>query len=70
MTFGDRTAEFAAVAASLRQRPDVRVQPRHRNNALSTKLSLSKAASEIGRETHETTQKLKELTKRAFMLIL
>lgn len=62
MTFGDRTAEFVAVAESLRARPGVHVTPRMRQ-PFAAKVSINKAASEIGRETYETAEKLKELTK-------
>jgi len=63
MIFGDRTAEFTAVAQSLKNRADVHVRPRS-NNPIQHKISLNKAASEIGRMIQECAEKLKELTRR------
>jgi len=68
MTFKDRTAEFHAVSDALLQRGDLLHRGQHKplmKQNISTTISINKLASEIGRETADTAQKLKELTELA-----
>lgn len=62
MVFGDRTREFSHYAQNLRNRG---VVPRTRKTEsdVTKKLNFNRAATEIGRHTFETAQKLKELTR-------
>lgn len=65
MTFGDRTTEFSNVAQTLRNK-GLAPQPRTRKNEpISNKINFNKVGSEIGRHIHESSEKLKELTRLA-----
>lgn len=63
MAFGDRTLEFSQYAQNLRNRGVVVRKPVKQDSDVSKKINFNKAASEIGRHTFETAQKLKELTR-------
>ena len=63
MTFGDRTAEFASVAQALRNKGLV-PKTKRKETIYTSRKQINQLASEIGKDTHATAQKLAVLTKR------
>eukprot|EP01120_Amphizonella_sp_Union-15-10_P004514 TRINITY_DN15146_c0_g1_i1.p1 TRINITY_DN15146_c0_g1~~TRINITY_DN15146_c0_g1_i1.p1 ORF type:complete len:290 (-),score=61.54 TRINITY_DN15146_c0_g1_i1:111-980(-) len=64
--FKDRTREFFTLTEALRKSGvKTKVPPKASRNPATQKISINQIASEIGRETYETAQKLRELTKLA-----
>lgn len=67
--FGDRTLEFSQMARSFRnQTPQPQIKKR-RNPNIAAKINLNSLAAEIGKDTHATAQKLKELTRRKIIFL-
>jgi len=64
-TCKDRTSEFRSIAEGLVKRTAVIVKPNNKKTILQNTISVNKLAAVIGRETAETAQKLKELTRLA-----
>lgn len=62
MTFGDRTAEFAAVAQALRNK-GLKPVTKRKDTLYTSRMQINQLASEIGKDTHATSQKLAVLTK-------
>lgn len=67
LAFGDRTAEFASVAQSLRNQ-GVKPVSKRKENAYTARMNVNRLSSEIGKDTHATAQKLAVLTKRTVNL--
>mmetsp|Transcript_6360 Transcript_6360/g.6909 ORF Transcript_6360/g.6909 Transcript_6360/m.6909 type:complete len:289 (+) Transcript_6360:55-921(+) len=66
MPFKNRTLEFSSLAEGLRERKEMgKRKDVKKRLPLHTTVSINRLASEIGRETHKTMQKLKDLTKLA-----
>lgn len=63
MTFGDRTSEFSLVAQALRNN-GLKPTTRRRETIYTARMNINKLASEIGKDTHATAQKLQVLTRR------
>jgi len=65
MSFKDRTAEFTSIASAIRaQKPHLANKARP-SKPLSSKSEFAQIAAQIGKQTHETTQKLVRLTQLA-----
>jgi syntaxin 5 len=65
MALKDRTAEFNAIAETIRKSHAVKTRPRPKASLFQQRISINKLASEIGKQTYETTQRLAELTRLA-----
>jgi len=64
MTFMDRTQEFNTVAESIRTK-QINAKPVKRSTAIHQKSQFALAASKIGKEIYDTSEKLTKLAKLA-----
>jgi len=65
MTCKDRTSEFKSFAEFLEKNRKIPIVHHSRKEAIAQTISVNKRASEIGRKTSVTADKLKELTELA-----
>jgi hypothetical protein len=63
MAFGDRTAEFASVAQTLRNK-GLKPLSKRKDTVYTARMNINRLAAEIGKDTHATSRKLEVLTRR------
>jgi len=74
MSWKDRTLEFAQIVDSMRQQKKMTKRPllAHADGPTSSvpKSQFTVAASQLGRQIHDTAQKLANLTKRTLTRLI
>jgi U3 small nucleolar ribonucleoprotein component len=66
MALKDRTVEFNTIAEAIRKKGEVKIKSRPKSSFVQQRISINKLASDIGKQTYETTQRLAELTRCNF----